>query len=64
MEVGISVDGVKVMSHLLHQIWKHIQGRNIASIYKTSMGGMMQRGIVLTGKVSSPDTCLSGLWKD
>jgi hypothetical protein len=27
MEVGISVDGVKVMSHLLHQIQKHKQGR-------------------------------------
>jgi hypothetical protein len=27
MEVGISVDGVKVMSCLLHQIWKHIQCR-------------------------------------
>jgi hypothetical protein len=26
MKVGIEMDGVKVTSHLLHQIWMHIQG--------------------------------------
>jgi hypothetical protein len=26
MEVGIYVDGVKVTSHILHQIWLKIQG--------------------------------------
>jgi hypothetical protein len=26
MEVGITVNGVKVTSHILHQIWLHIQG--------------------------------------
>jgi hypothetical protein len=26
MEVGITVNGMKVTSHILHQIWLHIQG--------------------------------------
>jgi hypothetical protein len=53
MEVGISVDGVKVTSHILHQIRLKIQGEKHRSICRRSMIGMTSHGIVSIGRGSS-----------
>jgi hypothetical protein len=59
--VGIVVDGVKVTSHLIQQIWLHIRVVNNKSISKTAVNGMIQPETALTGKDSSLDTCLLDL---
>jgi hypothetical protein len=50
MEVGITVNGMKVTSHILHQIWLHIQGSKHQKYHKWNMNGTMQPGTVLIGK--------------
>jgi hypothetical protein len=64
MEVGIEVDAIKVMSHLLHQIWMHIQGSKHRKYLQDKHEWMMLHGTVLTGKVWSLDTCLLDLWNE
>jgi hypothetical protein len=51
MEVGIKVNGVKVMLYILHTRSKCIsKGASITSIFKINMIGIMPHGRASTGK--------------
>jgi hypothetical protein len=50
MEVGIEVNEIKITSHILHQIWMHIQGSKHHKYLKIDMIGRMPHGRASNGK--------------